>query len=76
MKKTEAVVEAVVEKAPEVAVGKAVEIEAVVTLEEIKPVPANEATTPRSSRPRAHNDPREKRRREKAAAEQDAAKEG
>lgn len=76
VKKTEAVVEAVVEKAPEVAVDKAVEIEAVVTLEEIKPVPANEATTPRSSRPRAHNDPREKRRREKAAAEQDAAKEG
>jgi len=76
VKKTEAVVEAIVEKAPEVAVDKAVEIEAVVTLEEIKPVPTNEATAPRSSRPRAHNDPREKRRREKAAAEQDAAKEG
>ena len=76
VKKTEAVVEALVEKAPEVAIDKAVETEAAVTLEEIKPVPTNEATAPRSSRPRAHNDPREKRRREKAAAEQDAAKEG
>ena len=84
--KTEVVVEALVEKAPvaeapaetapEVIVEKAAETEAVVTLEEVKPVPADEAPAPRSSGQRAHNDPREKRRREKAAAEQSSANEG
>ena len=44
-------------------------------LEEVLLAPADEAA-PRPSRPRAHNDPREKRRREKAEAEQSAAKEG
>jgi len=74
--KTEVVVEALVEKAPEVILEKAAETVAVVTLEEVKPVPADEAPAPRSSGQRAHNDPREKRRREKAAAEQSAANEG
>jgi ribonuclease E len=74
--KTEVVVEALVEKAPEVIVEKAAETVAVVTLEEVKPVPADETPAPRSSGQRAHNDPREKRRREKAAAEQSAANEG
>ena len=79
--KTEVVVDApvekpLVEKAPEAIVEKAAETEVVVTLEEVKPVPTDEAPAPRSSSQRAHNDPREKRRREKAAAEQAAANEG
>ena len=59
----------------EVIVEKVTQAEPAVTLEEVILAPADEAA-PRSSRPRAHNDPREKRRREKAEAEQSAAKEG
>ena len=51
-------------------------VEPVVILEEATPAPADAADAPRSSLQRAHNDPREKRRREKAAAEQASAKEG
>jgi len=59
----------------EVIVEKVTQAEPAVTLEEVILAPADEAA-PRSSRPRAHNDPREKRRREKAEAEQSSAKEG
>ena len=59
----------------EVVIEKVTQAEPVVTLEEVILAPADEAA-PRSSRPRAHNDPREKRRREKAEAEQSSAKEG
>jgi ribonuclease E len=71
----EVVAEVLVEKAAEV-VEKAIETEVVVALEEVTPAPADEAVAPRSSGQRAHNDPREKRRREKAEAEQAAANEG
>ena len=74
--KTPVVVEAPVVEAPEVIVEKVAETEAAVTLEEVKAVPTAEAPAPRPSGQRAHNDPREKRRREKAAAEQAAANEG
>ena len=59
----------------EVIVEKVTQAAPAVTLEEVILAPADEAA-PRSSRPRAHNDPREKRRREKAEAEQSSAKEG
>ena len=71
----EVVAEVLVEQATEI-VEKAIETEVVVALEEVTPAPADEAVAPRSSGQRAHNDPREKRRREKAEAEQAAANEG
>ena len=45
-------------------------------LAEVKPTGDGENAAPSSPRQRAHNDPREKRRREKAAAEEASAKEG
>ncbi len=45
-------------------------------LAEVKPTGNGENAAPSSPRQRAHNDPREKRRREKAAAEEASAKEG
>ncbi|MFT7178683.1 MAG: hypothetical protein ACI84B_000904, partial [Oceanospirillaceae bacterium] len=71
----EVVAEVLVEKAAEV-VEKTIETEIVVALEEVTPAPADEAVAPRSSGQRAHNDPREKRRREKAEAAQASANEG
>ena len=52
------------------------EAKAAPALEEVKPTGDGENAVPSSSRQRAHNDPREKRRREKAAAEEASAKEG
>ena len=74
--KTEAIVEVLVKKATEAVIEKTAETEAVVILEEVQPASADEAPAPRSSRPRAHNDPREKRRREKAEAEKSSANKG
>jgi ribonuclease E len=71
----EVVAEVLVEKAAEV-VEKTIETEIVVALEEVTPAPADEAVAPRSSGQRAHNDPREKRRRDKAEAAQASANEG
>ena len=52
------------------------EAKATPALEEVKPTGDGENNAPSSSRQRAHNDPREKRRREKAVAEGASTKEG
>ena len=52
------------------------EAKAAPALDEVKPTGDGENAAPSSSHQRAHNDPREKRRREKAAAEEASAKEG
>ena len=52
------------------------EAKAAPSLAEVKPTGDGENAAPSSPRQRAHNDPREKRRREKAAAEEASTKEG
>ena len=74
--KVEAVIEALVDKTVEAVAENSIETDVIVALEKVKPAPADEVMAPRSSSQRAHNDPREKRRREKAEAEQAKASQG